>query len=68
MYMACSKQSSGGVSLVTFVVFLSAVDDDGSISWRENEHDDLVFALMLACYYFERIARQEIQRFRAVLR
>lgn len=32
--------------------------DDGSVSWRENEHDDLVFALMLAVYYFERIARR----------
>jgi hypothetical protein len=42
--------------LINFTARKSMADDDESISWRENEHDDLVFALMLACYYFERLA------------
>jgi hypothetical protein len=42
--------------LINFAARKSMADDDESISWRENEHDDLVFALMLACYYFERLA------------
>lgn len=42
--------------LINFTARKSMADDGESISWRENEHDDLVFALMLACYYFERMA------------
>jgi hypothetical protein len=26
-------------------------------SWRENQHDDIVLALALACWYFERMCR-----------
>jgi hypothetical protein len=53
--------------LINFSARNSAADDDGSISWRENEHDDLVFALMLAIYYFERIVRRNIPSIRVVM-
>jgi hypothetical protein len=28
-------------------------------SWRENQHDDIVLALSLACWYFERVCRDQ---------
>ena len=43
--------------LINFSARNARADDEHSISWRENEHDDLVFAMMLASYYFERMAR-----------
>jgi hypothetical protein len=54
--------------LINFTARNSAAVDDGSTSWRENEDDDLVFALMLACYYFERIARRDAPNIRVDIR
>ena len=54
--------------LINFAARKSTNDDEGSISWRENEHDDLVFALMLACYYFERMTSRRMSIVGAAVR
>lgn len=40
--------------LLRFSLRHRPADDELAESWRENDHDDLVFALAMACYYFER--------------
>jgi hypothetical protein len=42
--------------LLRFSLRHRAADEDLSEGWRENDHDDLVFAVAMACYYFERRA------------
>jgi hypothetical protein len=44
--------------LLRFSLRHRAADEDLSDCWRENDHDDLVFAVAMACYYFERRARR----------
>jgi hypothetical protein len=43
--------------LINFSLRRTAGSEEMSTLWRENDHDDLVFALALACFYFERLAR-----------
>jgi len=45
--------------LINFSV-RSHQSNEASMSWRENEHDDMVFAVMLACYYYECILRRRV--------
>ena len=43
--------------LINFSVRNAPGLDETTALWRENDHDDLVFALALACYFLERMAR-----------
>jgi hypothetical protein len=52
--------------LINFSVRHSAGAEDMATLWRENDHDDLVFALALACFYFQRLARRNTPLFRVV--
>jgi hypothetical protein len=43
--------------LLNFTAKITAAANDTYEAWREGQHDDLVLALALACWYFERAAR-----------
>ena len=40
--------------LLAYRVTISATGHDSYAAWREQDHDDLVFAVALACWYAER--------------
>jgi hypothetical protein len=52
--------------LISFSLRRPAAADESPTSWRENEHDDLVFAVALPCFYFERLARRSTPAVRVV--
>ena len=52
--------------LINFSVRRPAAADESLPLWRENDHDDLVFALAMACFYFERLARRSTPAVRVV--
>ena len=46
-------------SLMNFTAKITPSFHETFSSWRENQHDDIVLALSLACWYFERVCRDQ---------
>jgi hypothetical protein len=54
--------------LISFSGGRPTVSDESSTLWRERDHDDLVFAVAMACFYFERLAPRSPPAVRIVSR